>query len=139
MYKAFLDTNILVYCSDSHSPEKQSIARELVRELAGSNSVVISTQVLQEFYVTLTKKFNVDKLLAKDIMHSFENFEVVQVSVDIIRDAVDCSVLNRLSFWDSLIIVTAEKAKCSTLFSEDLNHGQVIRGVKILNPFETAL
>lgn len=135
MSKAFLDTNILIYCADNHSPVKQKKARELVRKLADTNTVVISTQVLQEFYVTVTKKFNVEPLMAKDIMHAFENFEIIEINPNIIKDAIDCSILNRISFWDALIIVTAEVAKCTKIYSEDLNHGQKIRGTIIQNPF----
>ena len=98
---------------------------------------VISTQVLQEFYVAATKKLKADPVIVKDIMRSFENFEIVTITPTIINDAIDCSILNVLSFWDALIVSAAGYAKCAKLWSEDLNTGQVIRGVKIENPFNT--
>ena len=73
-------------------------------------------------------------LLVKSIMHGFENLEVVTVGSELINEAIDTSIQYHLSFWDSLVIVSAESAKCQYLFSEDLNAGQVIRNVKIRNP-----
>lgn len=136
MSKIFVDTNILVYCMDTYDPAKQEKCRRLIRDLANESNGVISTQVMQEFYVTSTKKLGVEPLLAKDILHSFEQFETVIISPLIIKDAVDCSIINRISFWDSLIIVAAETANCVRLWSEDLNDGQVIRGVRIENPLK---
>ncbi len=132
MSKVFLDTNILVYSMDNFDREKQQRSRDRLREISGR--AVISTQVLQEFFVTVTRKLNIEALVAKDIMRTFYHCEVVMISPELIEEAVDCSILNRLSLWDSLIIVAAESANCSTLWSEDLNAGQVIRGVRIENP-----
>ena len=89
---------------------------------------------MQEFYVTATKKLGADPLMIKDILHSFEQFEIVIINQPLIYDAIDCSIINRLSFWDSLIIVAAESACCETLWTEDLNEGQIIRSVRIENP-----
>ena len=75
-----------------------------------------------------------DPLAVKDIMNSFARFEVVSVTPEIINSAIDCSILNRLSFWDALIVAAAESAHCEYLWTEDLNAGQVIRGVKVENP-----
>lgn len=100
------------------------------------NNGVISTQVLQEFYVVSTKKLGVDPLVAKEIMHGFTNFEVVSINPELIMQGIDCSVLNKISFWDSLIVVAAESAHCTNIWTEDLNSNQVIRGVKIQNPFK---
>ena len=100
------------------------------------NSGVISTQVLQEFYVAATAKLGADPLLVKDILRSLERLETVVVSPMLIKEAIDCSLINRLSFWDALIVVTAESAHCEILWTEDLNHGQVIRGVRIENPLK---
>lgn len=135
MSKIFIDTNILVYCIDYHDPAKQKASRLLLQTLGNDHSGVISTQVMQEFFVVGTKKLAADPLLVKDILHSFENFETVIVTPEIIKEAIDCSIINRLSFWDALIVATAESAKCERIWTEDLNHGQVIRGVKIENPY----
>ena len=69
-------------------------------------------------------------------MHGFENMEVVSIGTELINDAIDTSVQYRMSFWDSLVIVSAESAKCQFLYTEDLNDGQIIRNVKILNPMK---
>jgi predicted nucleic acid-binding protein len=61
---------------------------------------------------------------------------MVVVSPTLIKDAIDCSIINRLSFWDALIVVSAESAQCEILWTEDLNHGQIIRGVRIENPLK---
>lgn len=137
MSKIFIDTNILVYSLDQFDPHKQHRSRELLRNLVRQDRGVISTQVLQEFYVTTTKKLDVDPLLAKDIIHHFERFEVVILSPQAIKDAIDCSILSRISFWDALIVVAAEYANCVKIWTEDLNDGQIIRGIRIENPLIT--
>lgn len=135
MSKIFLDTNVLVYTLDENDRERQTRARLILRSVAENDYPVISTQILQEFYVASTSRLGVDPLLAKSIVHSFEHTEVVQVDPHLIGEAIDVSILNRISFWDALVIAAAESAKCSLLYSEDLNHGQIIRGVRIENPF----
>lgn len=133
--KVFFDTSIFVYSIDKYSRKKQKKARELIKEVAANNTIVISTQVLQEFYVAATKKLGAEPLAVKEIINSFEKFEVITITLDMIKDAIDISLLNKISFWDALIVITAESAKCSVLFTEDLNSGQVIKGVTIINPF----
>ena len=85
-----------------------------------------------------TKKLSVKPQITKNILHSFENFEVVQINPTLIQEAIDCSIIHQLSFWDALIVVCAESAKCGQLWTEDLNSGQVIRGVKIENPINVS-
>lgn len=137
MSKIFLDTNILLYTLDENDKDKQKIARKIVQNVTEQDTSVISTQILQEFYVASTSKLGVQPLLAKSIVHSFENMEVVRIDPYLIREAIDASILNQISFWDSLVVVAAESAKCEKLYTEDLNAGQIIRGVKIENPFHT--
>lgn len=134
MNKIFIDTNILVYSVDKSDAVKRTSARNQLKSI--KNNGVISTQVLQEFYVAATKKLGVEPLLAKEIMHAFTNFEIVSISSDLIMQAIDCSILNKISFWDSLIVTAAESAHCNLIWSEDLNHNQIIRGVKVQNPFK---
>lgn len=136
MSKVFVDTNIFVYSLDQSNADKRKKCRKLLKSLTSENSGVISTQVMQEFYVAATAKLGADPLLIKDILRSLEQFETVVVTPTLIKEAIDCSIINRLSFWDSLIVVTAESALCDTLWTEDLNHGQVIRGVRIKNPIK---
>ena len=132
--KVFLDANILVYAQDAGSPEKQRKSRQVIEELAASGDGVISTQVMQEFYVAATRKLKVQPLAAKGVLKAFAVFEIVQVTPELIQEAIDCSILNELSFWDSLILAAAAAAGCSTAYSEDLNTGQTILGVKVQNP-----
>ncbi len=133
--KVFLDTNVLAYAQDLDAPHKRQRSRELIAEVVASGSGVISTQVLQEFYVTATRKMGVPPLAAKSVVQSFRIFEVVQLSPDLIDQAIDRSVLSQLSFWDALIVAASVASGCTTIYSEDLNAGQVIDGVKITNPF----
>ena len=137
MPKVFLDTNILVYCLDRSETGKRKKCRNLLKSLTGEHKGVLSTQVMQEFYVAATAKLGGDPLLVKDILRSLERFETVTVSPALIKEAIDCAIINRLSFWDALIIVSAESARCEVLWSEDLNHGQIVRGVRIENPMLT--
>jgi predicted nucleic acid-binding protein len=133
--RVFLDANVLVYAQDTRSPAKQRTARKLIAQLARDVDGVISTQVLQEFYVAATKKLGVPPLAAKAVLKTFNVFETVQVSPALIQEAIDCSVLNQLSFWDSLILAAASSAGCTSVLSEDLNSGQTILGVTVRNPF----
>jgi len=106
-----------------------------LRNAGVNNTGTLSTQVLQEFYITAVKKIGIEPFFAKELLHHFHRFETVIVTPHPIADAIDCSILNRISFWNALLIVAAESAGCWILFSEDLNDGQVIRGVQIKNPF----
>ncbi len=136
MSKIFIDTNILVYTLDNRDIEKKQFARRIVKSVVDTHIPVISTQVIKEFYVVATKKMQVDSVVVKNIIHNFRNMEIVGNDLDLIEQAIDISVVSQLSFWDSLIIAAAEKANCEYIYSEDLNSGQVYRGVSLLNPFE---
>jgi predicted nucleic acid-binding protein len=137
--KIFIDTNILVYSVDRHDMAKREICRNCLRWLHHNGLGVISTQVMQEFYVTATKKLGVEPLIAKSIISSFENFEVLTVTPALIKEAIDCHIVSEISFWDALIVVSAENAHCQSLWTEDLNDGQLIRGVRIVNPLKRRL
>lgn len=132
--KIFLDTNILVYAADRHAPKKQTLCRDLIRRLALEDRAVLSTQVLQEFFVVAIRKLGIAPLDAKKLLMSFQNMEVVTISPDDVLDAVDCTVLDQISLWDALIIIGARAAACDKIATEALNDGQVIQGVKIWNP-----
>ena len=136
MAKIFIDTNILIYSMDPFDPEKRQRSRALLKTLKNDIRGVISTQVMQEFYVAATKKLGAEPLVVKDILNTFERFETVVIMPDIIKEAIDCGIINRLSFWDALIVAAAESANCERLWTEDLNDGQVIRGVRIENPIK---
>lgn len=132
--KVFLDSNILVYAQDAGSADKQRRSRELITRLAHSGDGVISTQVMQEFFVSATRKLGVAPLAAKAILKTFTIFEIVTAGPELIHEAIDCAVLNAISFWDALILAAAASAGCGTLLTEDLSNGQIIMGVKVQNP-----
>lgn len=135
--KYFFDSNILVYMQDATDKQKQQTARNLLFACAKNGTAVISTQCLQEFYNVVANKLKQDKITTKQIIHSFaQNIPVIQITPALIENAIDISIQTQFSFWDSLIISAAEKAKCDILYSEDLNDGQIVNGVMIRNPFK---
>ena len=133
--KVFFDTNVLVYAQDLDAPHKRERSRQLMAEVAAVGCGVISTQVLQEYYVTATRKLGVTPLAAKSVVQSFRMFEIVQLSPDLIEQAIDRSVLSQLSFWDALIVAASAASGCTTIYSEDLNAGPAIGGVRVVDPF----
>jgi predicted nucleic acid-binding protein len=136
MNNIFFDANILVYSLDEKSKEKQKIARTILQDAKNNDTAVISTQVLQEVYNIATKKLKMEKLVVKNILYNYRGMKIVQVEFDIIQQGIDISILSQISFWDGLIIAAAASANCGELLTEDLNPGQIIRGVKIVNPFK---
>ena len=134
--KYFVDTNILIYALDKHDPVKQDSARQLLHLGAKKRELSLSTQVLQEFYVAATRKLGVKTAAAKQMVSDFSIFETVTISVELINEAIDCSALNTISFWDALMIVAAASMNYAEIWSEDLNDGQLISGVLIRNPFK---
>lgn len=134
--KIFIDTNILVYTLDGRDRAKQAKAREIVSAIASKHLPVISTQVVKEFFVVATTKLKTEAITAKQIVHNFHNMEVVANDLDLIEQAIDIHLLSQISFWDALIVAAAEKANCEYIFSEDLNDGQLYRGIKIVDPFK---
>lgn len=135
MPKVFLDTNVLVYQVDKRYPEKQRASRAVAREAALRGEAVLSTQVLQEFYVVATTKLKIAPALAKAIMTRLTNMEVVTVTTELISQAADLSMQGQVSFWDALIVASAASANCERLFTEDLSDGQTISGVRVSNPY----
>ena len=135
MSKVFLDTNVLAYACDQDQPAKRDVAREVMAHGDPGIPPCISTQVMQEFYVTATRKLNVAPLRAKDLLSSFRHMELVTVDVTDINRAIDGNILWQISFWDALIIVAAQKARCEILYTEDLNDGQFYDLVRVCNPF----
>lgn len=135
MPRFFFDTNILAYACDVDAPAKQRVAKMLIEQAGCRRHGCISTQVLQEFFVTATRKLHIEPLEAKNILDSFLNLNVCEISVADIQKAIDGQILWQLSFWDALIITAAAKLNCERIYTEDLNHGQVINGVRIINPF----
>jgi len=135
--RAFFDTDILVYLFDTDAPEKQDRAREVLRQCADQGRVLLSTQVLQEFYVTVTRKL-AEPLSEDEATHAVRDlagFSVVQIDPPLILAAIDGSRSYRLSFWDALIVQSAIQGGADLLYTEDLQHRQVIEGLQVDNPF----
>ena len=135
--RSFLDTNILIYTDDADSPEKQQIALRLVESGWDSGNLVLSTQVLQEYFSAATRKLGVDPEAAQRKIQLLAHLEVASIAHEDILLAIDIHRLNRVSFWDALIVRMAQKTACSVLYSEDMNAGQTLSGVRIVNPFES--
>lgn len=134
----FFDTNILVYMQDISNKPKQHKARDLFYDCVNNNKAFISTQVLQEFYNITVNKLKQHKTEIKKIIHVLsETLPTIQVTTQIIEKAIDINIRYQFSFWDSLIIASAIHAQCTVLYSEDLNSGQTVEGVKIINPFDS--
>lgn len=129
----FCDTNVLVYLFDTRYPGKQAAAAQA---LAGSN-LVFSAQVLGEFYVTVTRKLV--EPLARDVavatVSELQRHTVVPITAALVTSAMETSARFQVSYWDALIIEAAVVGGCTTVLSEDLTDGQVIRGIRIENPF----
>lgn len=135
--KYFIDTNILVYANDRSEREKQEKAKQILFAGIANEDIAVSTQVLSEFYVTVTKKIKT-KLpagIAKKEILLLKAIEVVEIDFNLIIQAINICNENKLSYWDSLIIAAAHKAKCTVVYSEDLNPGQTFDTVTIVNPF----
>lgn len=138
--RSFVDTNVFVYAADFSGREqaKHDIAETLVAQ--SSPDLVVSTQVLQEFYVVVTRKLrlpmNEDQATAA--VREMAKLEVVLVDVPMVLAAIETSRTVGLSLWDALTIEAARYAKCQRILTEDLSHGQVIRGVTVHDPFLAA-
>ena len=135
--KYFIDSNILVYAHDSAEQIKSGIARKIMLDGILNENIVLSTQVLIEFYVTVTLK--IKKKLSPDIAQKeitlLKCLRIIEIDIDIILDAIKIQKNNKLSYWDSLIIASAKRSGAGIIYSEDLNPGQVIDSIKIINPF----
>ncbi len=134
--RSFLDSNIFVYTDDMRAPQKQARALDLVERCQVERTGVISTQVLQEYFVTITKKLKVSTEIARRKTELLGRFELVRIGSDDILAAIDLHRLHQISFWDSLIVRAALQSGCSILFSEDLQAGRRIDGLEIVNPFK---
>jgi len=134
--RSFFDTNILVYADDKAAPAKQRRAIELVALHRRAGTGVLSLQVLQEYFVTVTRKLRVDAQIARRKVELLAEFDVVAPDLDEILAAIDLHRLLGFSFWDALVLRTAKEAACTVLLSEDLQPGRTIDGVQIVNPFD---
>ncbi len=133
--RSFFDTNILVYADDKRAPAKQSRVINLVAEHRRDGTGVVSLQVLQEYFVTVTRKLNVDSPLARRKVEILSEFDVVVPEVADVLAAIDLHRLHGFSFWDALVLRTAQQSGCRVLLSEDFQEGREIDGIQVVNPF----
>lgn len=135
--RSFFDTNILVYLFDEDNPEKKAQAQVLLEKETESGRALLSTQVLQEFFVAVTRKLEVPLPVekAEEVVGQLMVLTLVEISGSHILKAIRKSINLQFSFWDALIIEAAVSGGASILYTEDLQHGQTIDNVKILNPF----
>jgi predicted nucleic acid-binding protein len=133
--RSFFDTSVLVYADDKAAPPKQRRALELVAEHRRAGTGVVSLQVLQEYFVTVTRKLHVDPRVARRKVELLAEFDVASPEVADILAAIDLHRLHGFSFWDALVLRAAKQAGCTVLFSEDLRDARQIDGIHIVNPF----
>jgi predicted nucleic acid-binding protein len=134
--KTFVDTNVFVYAIDDAEAAKQAVAQNvLTSEEYGE--LVVSAQVLGEFYVTVTRKLagRVSDIEAMEGLNRLYSHPVVPVDVALVREGIRISRSSQISYWDGLVVAAAARAGCERLLTEDLNDGQVIGSVRIENPF----
>lgn len=131
----FFDTNIILYTDDRKAPAKQLLATELVGEHMRSGSLTISLQVVQEYYAAATRKLGVPPEVAQKKVQLLTKARVVRITESDVVSAIELHRLNQISFWDAMIVHAARQAGAETLFTEDLQHGGTIGGVRIHNPF----
>jgi predicted nucleic acid-binding protein len=135
--RQFVDTNVLVYAHDRSAGAKHLRARALLAELWDSQTGCLSIQVLQEFYVNITRKVArpLDPTEARQIVADLGHWRVHSPTVNDVLDAIMLQQRHGLSFWDAMIVTSAIQLGCATVWSEDLNAGQDYDGARVANPF----
>ncbi len=133
----FVDTNILVYFRDASEPEKQKKAEEWLFMLWETGRGRLSFQVLNEYYVTVTRKLvpGLEKRDARSDIRNLMVWKPIQIERNVMEAAWDIQDGYNFSWWDSLIIAAAQQAGCSYLLTEDMQHEQEIGGITVINPF----
>lgn len=135
--KAFIDSNVLIYAHDVDAGQRHAAAVRLVTELWETRRGVISTQVLQEFYVNVTRKIPapLPRATARQIVRNYAAWQTESIGAAEIQLASQIEEQHQLSFWDALILAAAIKGGAGTLLTEDLTAGRTVAGVRIENPF----
>jgi predicted nucleic acid-binding protein len=136
----FVDTNILIYAHDADAGIKRERAVEKLRQLWETGGGRLSVQVLQEFYVNVTRKLTtrVARSTAREVVNTYSAWVREPITPETVLRATDIAELSQLSFWDALIVAAAEQAGADQLLSEDLNDGQAIAGIEVVNPLVPA-
>lgn len=132
----FVDTNILVYAHDRSASLKHIRARQLIQDLWDSGTGCTSIQVLQEFYVTVTRKVThpLSPEIAAQHMADLAAWKIHRPHIGDLLYAIQIQSRFQLSFWDAMIIASANQLECMTVWSEDLSDGQVYDRVRVRNP-----
>jgi len=135
--KTFLDTNILVYAYDKHELWKQKEAQAILTEGIEQDMVVLSVQVLSEFYNVVTRQIKnpMSPEEAQGIIEMLGILSIQDIDFIMVKRAIDTHRTYRISYWDSMIIAAAERAECKTILTEDLNDGQTYNAILVHNPF----
>ena len=134
----FVDTNVLVYARDASEPEKQQAAIMWLQDIWHNRTGRISTQVCNEYYVTVTQKLEpgLSRKEAWEDICALESWRPVSIDMKCLYNAKDIQDKTEISWWDALIISAAYSAECNRIISEDLNAGQIVSGIEIVNPFQ---
>jgi predicted nucleic acid-binding protein len=135
--RVFVDTNVFVYLFDARAPLKQQRAREVVAELAQARRLVLSSQVLSELFVTITRKLAgpLPTEQALRVLDDLAAYPVVTIDAALVRRAAARSTVEHVSYWDALILEAAVDAGAATVYSEDLHPGRAYQGVTVEDPF----
>jgi predicted nucleic acid-binding protein len=135
--RTFVDTNVVVYLFDADAPEKQRRAREIIEAAGPEGGLVLSTQVLQEFYVSVTRKLEhpLPEDEAEAAAKELATLDVVEIEVPMVLRAISRARHHTLSLWDALIVEAALRRGCSRLLSEDMQDGRQFGDLRIENPF----
>ncbi|PZO21054.1 MAG: hypothetical protein DCF26_01900 [Burkholderiales bacterium] len=133
----FFDTNVLVYCMDAGDPDRQTRAIERFARACEQDTVVLSAQVLQEFYAVTTRKLRpaLSPSAAQAQIERLASFEVVGSSATSVLEATKLAERHQLQWWDALILEAALRAQADVLVSEDGQHGQRFGKLTVENPF----
>lgn len=136
--RVFVDSNVLVYAYDADAGDKHEVAKRHLAELWNDETGALSIQVLQEFYVTATRKLPkpITKRAARDVIDTYDTWSPHRPTTADLVAASELEERHRLAFWDSLVIISAQRSQCVTLLSEDLQNGQRFGPVTIVNPFD---
>jgi predicted nucleic acid-binding protein len=134
--RSFIDTNILVYAEASDAPVKQRAALALLKRLYEEGLGVLSTQVLQEYCNVALKKLRLSAQHVRAQLDLYEQFDVVLVTPAIIRDGLDLHQTRSVAFFDAIVLASAHASGCNVIWTEDMNAGEVINGLRIVNPFD---
>ena len=132
---AFFDTNIFVYADDSSNPVRRQKAVALIEEYVQSKSLIISLQIIQEYYAAATRKLQVDPELAQAKVELMAQMRVVRLQERDIISAIELHRLHKLPFWDAMVVHAARLGGARVLFSEDLDHGRSWGGLTVISPF----